>query len=347
MKKIMKKVLALTLVLSLVVTSLAACGGEKAPRIAVVAKGESHAFWQAVKSGAESAGEKYGYDITFRGPVSESAKDLPSQKEMVSTALSQEVDGLVLATIGTGFVDSLEQAFKSKIPVVHFDSGVKQEDIDAVNKSKSNPIESLVSTSNLKAASMAADNFFEAIKADIASSTEKYIVGVIQHDTSSTGVDRAKGFMDKFKELADADSTTKGKYEIKLEIKDGDANNSYKTALEALYNGGLNALFMCNEGVVKQVYDAIKSSGDKYDDVVFCGFDAGTKQIDWIKETSGKAVLVGSVAQDSFQIGYQAVEQCVFAIEGKTITPTVEISGAWYDATNIEDMIKKNLVYHG
>ena len=58
--------------------------------IAVIAKGESHAFWQSVKSGAEDAAKKYGYTITFRGPASESARDLPSQQEMVQTALSKQ-----------------------------------------------------------------------------------------------------------------------------------------------------------------------------------------------------------------------------------------------------------------
>ena len=37
-----------------------------AKTIAVVAKGESHAFWQSVKAGAVAAGEEYGYNITFR-----------------------------------------------------------------------------------------------------------------------------------------------------------------------------------------------------------------------------------------------------------------------------------------
>ena len=65
-----------------------------------------------------------------------------------------------------------------------------------------------------------------------------------------------------------------------------------------------------------------------------------------MKKTEGPK-LIGSVAQDSFQIGYQAVEQAVMAVEGKTITEKVDISGAWWDATNVDDMIAKNLVYEG
>ena len=130
------------------------------------------------------------------------------------------------------------------------------------------------------------------------------------------------------------------------EVKPGDANNAYKDALEAVFEKGAKAIFMSNEGVVKQVSDAVAAAGGKYDAVKFCGFDAGTKQINWMKATSG-AALVGAVAQDSYQIGYQAVEQCIFAIEGKEVTKDVAIAGAWWDAANVDEMIQKNLVYEG
>lgn len=323
-----------------------ASGGGGTKTIAVVAKGESHAFWQSVKAGAEAAGQKYGYKITFRGPASESAKDLPSQKEMVQTALSNKVDGMVLGTIGEGFVDLLSQAYDSKIPVVQFDSGVWENDIKALDAANKNPIISSVATSNEKAAALNAEKFYEIIKDEIAASTGKYVVGVIQHDETQTGIDRAKGFVDKFSELADADNSTSGKYVIEQEVKPGDADNAYKAALEALYEKGAKAIFMTNEGVVKQVYDAIAAAGTKYDNIKFSGYDAGTKQIEWMKKTTGPK-LVGSVAQDSYEIGYQAVEQCVFAIEGKDVTEKVDISGAWWDASNVDEMVEKNLVYQG
>ena len=343
----MKKFLALLVALVLVVTALAGCGagdgGQKT--IAVVAKGESHAFWQSVKAGAEAAGAKYGYKITFRGPASESAKDLPSQMEMVQTALSNNASAIVLATIGEGFVDLLTQAKQMNIPVVQFDSGIWANDVAALDNAGNNPLVAHVATSNYLAAGTVAENFFAALKDEIASS-EKYIVGVIQHDETQTGIDRAGGFIDKFKELADADAATKGKVVIEHEIKPGDADNAYKAALEALAEKGSNAIFMTNEGVVKQVYDAIGAAGSKYDAIKFAGYDAGTKQIEWMKKTEGPK-LVGSVAQDSFQIGYQSVEQAVMALEGKEISEKVDISGAWWNADNVDEMIKNNLVYEG
>ena len=343
----MKKFLALLVALILVVTALAGCGAENAGQktIAVVAKGESHAFWQSVKAGAEAAGEKYGYNITFRGPASESAKDLPSQMEMVQTALSNNAAAIVLGTIGEGFVDMLSQAKDANIPVVQFDSGIWANDIKALDAAGKNPIVSSVATSNYLAANLVAEKFFDALKDEIAAA-DKYVVGVIQHDETQTGIDRAGGFIDKFKELADADAATKGKFVIEHEIKPGDADNAYKAALEALAEKGANAIFMTNEGVVKQVYDAIGAAGAKYDAIKFAGYDAGTKQIEWMKKTTGPK-LVGAVAQDSFQIGYQAVEQAVMALEGKGVTEKVDISGAWWNAENVDEMIANNLVYEG
>ena len=348
-----RKVISLILSVVLIAGVLSGCGsdgGQQAASgktIAVVAKGESHAFWQAVKKGAEDAGKKYGYSITFRGPASESSSDLPSQKEMVQTALSNNVSGLVIATIGEGFSDMLTQAYDRKIPVVQFDSGVWEADIKTLNSQKKNPIVSTVATSNEDAAALCAEKFFDNIKADIAKAEGKYVIGVIQHDETQTGIERAKGFTEKFKELADKDASTKGKYRIEKEVKPGDANNAYIDALNALVEKSANAVFMSNEGVVKQVSDAISANPGKYDGIVFSGFDAGTKQIQWIKKGSSKTTLVGSVAQDSYSIGFNAVEQCVFAIEGKDVKKTVDIAGQWYDKSNIDKLIKDNIVYEG
>ena len=81
------------------------------------------------------------------------------------------------------------------MPVVQFDSGIWANDIDALGDE--NPIVSSVATSNEKAAALAAGKFFEQMKADIEKE-EKYVVGVKQHDQTQTGIDRAKGFVDKF-----------------------------------------------------------------------------------------------------------------------------------------------------
>ena len=346
----MKKLIALLLALVMVL-SLAACagtgsennGGETAKKtIAVIAKGESHAFWQAVKAGALKAAQEKGYELTFQGPADESPASVSNQMTMVQTALTNNVSGIVLATIGSGFGEMLTQAYDKKIPVVTFDSGLRAP--EDVTEGK-NPIVAHVATDNKAAASIAGEKMFEAIKADIAAASADvpYIVGYIQHDETATGYDRAAGFAEKFAALADADETTKGKYKIEKEIKPGDSVGVYKEALEALYEKGVKAVFMTNEGVAKQVYDAAKAAEGKYDNVIFTGFDAGTKQVTWIKNNDTPTIL-GAVAQDSIQMGYEAVMQCIAAIEGGTPTDKL-IDGTWYNTDSVVEMIEKDLAY--
>ena len=314
---------------------------DKEKTIAVIAKGETHAYWQAVKAGAQMAADEKGYKLTFQGPGGEAESYVPEQWRMLQTALDNNVDGIVLATIGSGFGDMLTQASDKGIPIVTFNSGLRCP--EEITEGK-NPIVAHVATDNKASGAINAEKLFSAIRADIAASADApYVVGIIQHDQTTTGYDRAMSFEEKFKALADADATTKGKYTIWKEIRDGDRNYAYVTALEALHKKGVKALFMSNEGVVKQVYDACKAAPGKYDNIIFTGFDAGTKQVTWIAE-GGFPALLGSVAQDSIALGYQAVMQCIAAVEGRKVA-NIDIPGIWYDSKNLKEMAEKDLAY--
>ena len=336
----MKKLIAILLVL-VMVAGLVACTpaqeGEKT--IAVIAKGETHAFWQAVKAGAVKAGEEAGYKVTFQGPTSES--EVPNQRNMVQTALNNpNVKAIVLATIGTGFVDELTTAFEKKIPVVEFDSGLYANGAD-ITEGK-DPTIGLVATDNKKAGALVAENFYAYLKAQNVL-TNGYKIGVIQHDSTATGIDRAEGFVEKINELAAADSIT---LDIQLEKKQNNAGE-YKLALSSLKEWGAQAIYMTNEGVVNEVYPEVKDQVDAYKSILFCGFDCGTNQYEWIKDGGATcALLVGSVAQDSYTIGYESVKLAIAKLEGKEVKD-VGIGGAWYTKENIDDLKDKNVFYMG
>ena len=327
----MKKLIALLLALVLVV-GLVACGskdsGEKT--IAVIAKGETHAFWQAVKAGAEAAGAEKGYKVTFRGPTSESESEVPAQREMVQAALNDKsVKGIVLATIGLGFADELVNAYNKKIPVVEFDSGLYGNNADVT--AGKDPVIGSVATDNKAAAGVVADNFYG------------YKVGIIQHDSTSTGLDRAAGFKEGIEALAKADGIT---LDINLQVK---ANNAgeYKLGLIALKEWGAQSIFMTNEGVVNEVFPEISDNAADYKDILFCGFDAGTNQYNWMKDAGANyALLVGSVAQDSYNIGYESVKLAIAKLEGAGVSD-VGIGGAWYNKDNIDELKDKNVFYMG
>ena len=338
----MKKIIALLLALVLVM-SLAACGakdsGEKT--IAVIAKGETHAFWQAVKAGAEAAGAEKGYKVTFRGPTSESESEVPAQREMVQAALNDKtVKAIVLATIGTGFADELVSAYDKGLPVVEFDSGLYSNGADLTEGK--DPTIGTVATDNYKAGGVVAENFYAYLKAQNVLANG-YKVGIIQHDSTATGIDRAGGFKAKIEELAAADGIT---LDINLQVK---ANNAgeYKLGLTALADWGAQSIFMTNEGVVNEVFPEISDNADAYKSILFCGFDAGTNQYNWMKDAGATyALLVGSVAQDSYNIGYEAVKLAITKLEGGA-TEDVGIGGAWYNKDNIDELKDKNVFYMG
>ena len=339
----MKKLIALILVLVLAV-SLVACAnttsGSKGT-IAVVAKGETHAFWQAVKAGAEAAGKEFGYAVTFQGPTSESESEVPNQRNMVQAALAnKDVKALVLATIGLGFSDELVAAYDKKLPVVEFDSGLYNNNAD-VTEGK-DPVIGSVATDNRKAGAVVAENFYAYLKAQNVL-VNGYKIGVIQHDATSTGIDRAEGFIEKIEELAKADSIT---LEINRQEKQNNAGE-YKLGLTALTEWGAQAIFMTNEGVVNEVFPEVRDNAAPYKNILFCGFDAGTNQYDWIKDAGANcALLVGSVAQDSYSIGYESVKLAIAKLEGKEVKD-VGIGGAWYTKENIDELKDKNVFYMG
>ena len=155
----MKKLIAILLVLVMAASLVACAGGSDGKTIAVVAKGETHAFWQAVKAGAEDAGAEKGYKVTFQGPTSESESEVPNQRNMVQSALNDpSVKAIVLATIGTGFVDELVNAYTNNIPVVEFDSGLYANGAD-ITPDK-DPTIGLVATNNKMAGELVAENFY-------------------------------------------------------------------------------------------------------------------------------------------------------------------------------------------
>ncbi len=342
----MKKLIALVLVLVLAFSMVAcAASGEKEEEsaektIAVIAKGETHAFWQAVKAGAEAAGAEKGYKVTFRGPTSESESEVPAQREMVQAALNDKsVKALVLATIGTGFADELGSAYDKGLPVVEFDSGLYSGGAD-ITEGKDPTIGS-VATDNKKAGGVVAENFYAYLKEN--GLEDGYKVGIIQHDSTATGLDRAGGFNDKILELAEADGIT---LDINLQVK---ANNAgeYKAGLTALADWGAQAIFMTNEGVVNEVFPEIADNAETYKSILFCGFDAGTNQYNWMKDAGATyALLVGSVAQDSYNIGYESVKLAIAKLEGGEVAD-VGIGGAWYNAENIDELKDKNVFYMG
>ena len=166
----------------------------------VVVKSFQSTYWQAAIQGIEAAKEELGVKVNTTGPNAES--DIADQVNMLNNAISKNPDGIALAANDQNAVlDSLQDALDADIPVVCFDTGVP----DAPEGS----VIATIATDNEAAGAVAAENMYEVIKDTIANATEPVRIGEVNQDATSANISgRGMGFINKMKELIEADGKT-------------------------------------------------------------------------------------------------------------------------------------------
>lgn len=293
----------------------AAVKGDGTKTIYLVSKGFQHRFWQAVKEGAEQAGEELGYKVNFVGPQDETK--VTEQTDQLKSALDSGPAAIGFAALDSKAAADLLTEIQGKgIPVVAFDSGVES-DIPVTT----------VQTDNKKAAEEAAKHMIELLK------DKKGSVGMVCHDsTSTTGKQRCEGFKEYFKANAPAD--------LKLldEQIAGEVTKAADTSLSIIQaNSDIVGMYGSNEAAASGIVQGVAESGK---DVTVVGFDSGKTQIDAIKAGSE----AGAVTQSPVKIGYYTVKAAVVAINKGELPKVIDSGFAWYDKTNIDNAeIKANL----
>lgn len=330
------------------------------PYIAMIAKGFQHQFWQVVKKGAEDAAKDLNVNITFEGPATES--DINDQVNMVNAALAKNPVALGVAALDTKALSSqLAEAQSKKIPVVGFDSGIPD--------APEGQVAATASTNNYNAAKLAAEEMIksEELVANIKGATKDnpIVIGVLSQDaTSASIVDRTAGFIDEMKkqceDLVGAGSVDVSGHDNFKSPATGDTlvkivvNVPPTTAATDMQNGAqallgtksIVGLYGSNAGSVDGILaassdgkDFDKTSG-KYKDVVVVGFDSSKGQ----KTAVENGWFLGSITQDPYQIGYQAVELAYKAYKGEAVSD-VDTGAKWYNADNMNDADIKDLLY--
>lgn len=290
---------------------------EQNPSIAIVSKGFSQEYWQAVKKGADQAAKKHGAHVSFVGPKNESAVE--EQIDQLTNALNKSPDALGFAALDSKAAAPLmKQAKSKKIPVIAFDSGV---DSDV-------PV-TTAATDNKGAAAEDAKHLAKLIG-------NKGTIGLVVHDeTSKSGKDRRDGFMDWMKKHAPDVKMLNPQYSHSDLSKAADITKSIISG-----NSGLVGLYGSNEASAQGVAKGIKESGKKGLKAV--GFDSGEAQIKAIKN----GTLAGAMTQAPVHMGEVVVELALKAMDGEDVKKFVDTGYYWYDKKNMdESKIKKNL-YH-
>ena len=289
------------------------------PYISIVSKGFQHQFWQAVKKGAVDEAAKEGATVNFMGPNTES--DVQPQMDMLNAELAKKPAALCFAALDSKAAGPTLQKFKdANIPVIAFDSGVDS-DIPLTT----------VATDNIAAAALAADKMGEKLGG-------KGKVGVIIHDqTSRTGIDRGKGFIDEM---------TKKYPDIKIigpQYGGGDQAKSADLAKSMLAaNPDINGFFGGNEGSIIGVLNAATELHLDQTKLTIIGYDSGQKQIDAINS----GLEYGAVQQSPIGIGKQCVVYAMKAIKGETkFDKVIDTGFLWADKSTINNADVKAVLY--
>lgn len=345
-----RKMLSVIMVVVLCLGLFSGCGEEKNPEnittnaesttdsrktIAFVGGNEDSGFYKSLKNGAEEAAKKYGFSLEYMGTEDTEKNDVSTQINKLEKALQNEVAGVVLTPFGDGYSEILSKFYDKGIPVAQVDS-ITSDDVENLEGRNKNPVVATVLTDYKQAGTLCAEKIFEAVKEDIKKADTTYVIGIIEREDNAYDEEKSEGFKEKFSELADADDATKGKY--KIETEDGAAS------LEELMSEKVKAVFITHPEIADEISDTVAANKEKYKDVTFCGFDSGAKQLKWLaSEESGK--FIGGVAQDFYNLGYNAVEQCIFSIQGKELKPYIKINGQWYDKANADKMMQDKFIF--
>jgi ribose transport system substrate-binding protein len=275
--------------------SLIACRGNRAKRIAVVPKANSHVFWVSVHAGAAAAGQKFGVEVLWNGPAQETEYD--RQMQIVDSMIAQRVDGLAVAATERKVLNrSLDRAAELGIPVTVFDSGV-----DSTNYL------SFIATNNYQGGQMAAREL-----ARLVGGTGK-VAMVMNIPGSLSTVDRERGFDDVMKSEFPKIEVVARQFSMSDRSKGMAVAENILTA-----HADLNGIFASSEPSSTGAALALKSRG--LSGKVKCvGFDASDNLIDDLKDGSIQSLVV----QDPFRMGFEAVKTLVDKLNG--ITPPKQI----------------------
>ena len=321
--------------------------------IRIISKSFNNQFYQAAFKGAADAAAKLGVKITTHGPDVET--NTSQQVEQVKAAVNAHPDAIVLAACDTASLEeTLDSAKEAGIPVIGFDSGVPGDTTGAVLATAATDN---VNAGGNVAANLIADAGFQTA---ILKGTEKAptVLAILAQDaTSGSIVLRVDGFiaralaaLEALEGLAGAvsvsgqerwtkPSANLEKVKIVVVVPPSSSAADIQAASKTIFAmDNLVGVFAANQDAVNGVISATNDGTDldredgTYKDIFVVGFDSGTLQREAIKDGQ----FFGSVTQDPYQMGYQAVGLAVRAANKESVSD-VDTGSKWYNASNIDN----------
>lgn len=280
-------------------------GGDDKIKVGVVLKTLSSEYWSYVGAGVEAAAEDLDVDVQLLGPASETAYD--EQNNMLETMLADDsIDAMVIAPLQPDSVVSV---------LGDTDKHVLFVDTDAPYDAKV----SYIGTGNEGAARAGG----EAAAEIAGEGAEAAWIGGVQGNTTSD--QREAGFI--------AGLEAGGVTVVAKQYADGLADKASSVMENILTsNPNLTVVVTNNDEMAAGAARAAQAAGRDLTIFGFDGIQAGVQNV--IDGT-----VTGTVAQDPYGMGYQAVEAAVAAAKGETVEEFIDTGSQIVTAENAEDYL--------
>lgn len=291
-------------------------------KIAVIPKGTIHEFWKSVHAGAVKAGDEFGAEIIWKGPLKEDDRD--AQISTVEDFISKGVSGIVLAPLDdTALRAPVTNAQNSGIPVVLFDSGMKG--------TAGKDFVSFVATDNFKGGQIGGEYLAKLLNG------KGNVIVLRYNEGSDSTTKREDGFLD---------AVTKAKG-IKVLSADQYAGVTTETAYKAGENllarfkgQKIDGIFTPCEPVAFGMLRALQDAG-LAGKVNLIGFDSSEVMIKSIQAGEVKGIVV----QNPMQIGYMGVKTMIQHLNKEKVPERIDTGATLITKENVDTPEIKALLH--
>ncbi|MDR2657451.1 MAG: ABC transporter substrate-binding protein [Oscillospiraceae bacterium] len=297
----MKRLAALLIALTMVLTMTVAAQAESSPKnIAVIIKALGNAYWAVLQSGATAAGEDLGVNVTIQGIPNE--VDIESQLTMLQNAVSSKADAIVIAVADSqSEANAVSDAYQSGIPIVMVDTKALTDDYSAA-----------LLTDNVKAGELAAATLIEKLKARVSEDETAEIAIQIGSTGSQTIKQRIDGF------TAYWEANAPGTWTLltdDIKVNDGDITKAIQFGHDFLTAyPDLKGFFSPNNGSTVGFATALIEA--ERADVTMVGFDFSPEMETIIRNSDYN---VATMLQRQYLMGYDGVRIALELANGGTV----------------------------
>lgn len=244
-------------------------------------------FWTSLIQGAEMAAKEYNADIRIWAPEEEN--DVEGQNELLSKAIEEKPDSILISP--SSFTESDELLKKAKAQGIHisFIDSYTQEDVQDLT----------VATDNLEAGQLLGKFAKELIGPDDQIAIVSHVKGV------STAVEREKGFRTGLGRLK--------KNIVEVVYCDSQYDKSYELTKELMKKyPDLKMIAGMNEYSSVGAARAVKAAKAE-DRIKVVGVDSSQEAVQLMEH----GVFQGIVVQKAFKMGYVGVQETIKMLRGE------------------------------